>query len=132
MKKLVFVAVMAAIVGCSKDDKETNPDCGIIVTIEKRSDGGVEEGTSGYVCGQAFTDLVNASKAGGNVEGEDILIFYKGQTRAKVKYLVVNNCQGLEFRWIRYEDGKVPQAAIDDVERQGYCYTVEDRTGIEE
>src|ERR1044072_2486517 len=131
MKKLLLLLTTVTVLSaCSKkDDTGIDNNCGTILLIEKQSqlnDGGVEESWAGTSCGDGFEAL----KKQVELTGEDGTIFYKGQTRAKVKYLVAR--QGSNYiLYFRYESNNIPQSSIEYWENKGYTVTIQELTGLE-
>lgn len=131
MKKLLLLLTTVTVLSaCSKkDDSGIDNSCGTILIIEGQSqlnDGGIGESWAGTACGDGFEALkkqVELTGGGGT-------IFYKGQTRAKVKYLVAR--QGSNFtRYFRYESNNIPQSSIEYWENEGYTVTMQELTGLE-
>lgn len=129
-KMLLLLTTITVLSACSKkDDNGIDNNCGTILLIENQSrlnDGGIGESWAGTSCGDGFEAL----KKQVELTGEKGTIFYKGQTRPKVKYLVAR--QGSNFYlYFRYESNNIPQSSIEHWENEGYTVAIQELTGLE-
>lgn len=129
MKKLLLLSLTCILASCSKDEATPGIDhnCGTILWVENTSelnDGGIMEWMAGSSCGQGFEALKNSST------GPEYKIFYKGESRAKVKYLVARQGSNNTL-YFRFESNNVPQSSIEHWESEGYTVTVQNLTGLE-
>lgn len=133
MKRIlpIFLITTLLFSACKKDKDDSGIDrnCGAVLYIDKTSvlnDGGIKEYISGSSCGQAFEYLKQQAELTGAT------IFYKGQTRAKVKYIVAKDSRSSNsITYVRYESNTIPDASIKHWQDAGYQVEVKELTGLE-
>jgi hypothetical protein len=120
---------------CKKDnDPVADRNCGTLLYIDKQSklnDGGITEWQQASGCGATVDYMeAEANRINGSAGDSKCIIFYKGMTRTKVKYIVAKSSSNLTL-YIRYESNTIPDASIKHWQDEGYKVEVKELTGLE-
>lgn len=128
MKRFLLpVVAVISLAACKKDDNSApDKNCGAVFQVQN-FEGGVSENFKGVICG----DQLKSEQALTGVHKRTI--FYKGDTRKKVKYMVAKrtSSSGDWEIYIRYENNIVPDNVVKKYTTSPYKGEVQELTGLE-